>query len=126
MAQRIMTQDAGQVLANKIKQNQSSITTVQVAISTLNGTGAGSVEKTVTDKIAEVVANAPADYDTLREISDWISGHADDASAMNSQIQTNATNITAAQSSITTLQAALAAIPEYETVSATEAEAWFA
>lgn len=91
MAQIIMTLEAGQVLANKIKTNQSSITTVQAAISTLNGTGAGSVEKTVTDKIAEVVASAPADFDTLKEISDWISDHADDASAMNSAIQANTT-----------------------------------
>ena len=41
---------------------------------------------TVSEKIAEVIANAPEDLDTLKEIADWISSHADSASAMNTQI----------------------------------------
>ena len=63
------------------------------AIATLNGTGTGSVKKTVTDEIAKVVANAPADFDTLKEISDWIDTHEDSASAMNTAISKNATNL---------------------------------
>ena len=47
----------------------------------------------ITAKIAEVVANAPEDFDTLKEMSDWIAGHENDAAAMNSAIQTNAGNI---------------------------------
>lgn len=47
----------------------------------------GSVQNTVTTEIARIVANAPADFDTLREIADWISSHATDAAAMNSDIQ---------------------------------------
>ena len=43
----------------------------------------------VTAKIAEIVANAPEDLDTLKEISDWISSHANDASAMNTAILAN-------------------------------------
>lgn len=43
----------------------------------------------ITAKIAELVANAPGDLDTLKEIADWISAHADSASAMNTQIQAN-------------------------------------
>lgn len=42
------------------------------AISTLNGTGEGSVTKAVADGIAKVVADAPTDFDTLKEIADWI------------------------------------------------------
>ena len=42
------------------------------AISTLNGTGEGSVTKAVADGIAKVVADAPEDFDTLKEIADWI------------------------------------------------------
>lgn len=64
------------------------------AIGVLNGTGAGSVAKTVADAIAKIVANAPESFDTLKEISDWISTHASDATAMNSQITTNKTDIT--------------------------------
>lgn len=79
-----------------IKQNTSDITSNtkrieanETAISTLNGTGEGSVKKTVSDGIAEVVAGAPEDFDTLKEMSDWISTHETSASAMNSQIQDN-------------------------------------
>ena len=43
----------------------------------------------VTAKIAEIVANAPEDLDTLKEISDWISSHANDAAAMNTAILAN-------------------------------------
>ena len=79
-----------------IKQNTSDITSNtkrieanETAISTLNGTGDGSVKKAVSDGIAEVVAGAPEDFDTLKEMSDWISTHETSASAMNSQIQNN-------------------------------------
>lgn len=65
------------------------------AISTLNGTGDGSVSKQVSDGIAKVVANAPEDFDTLKEISDWISTHKSDASAMNTAITENTTNLAA-------------------------------
>lgn len=72
---------------------QTQITANKSAIDTLNGTGEGSVQKTVTDEIAKVVANAPEDFDTLKEISDWIDTHKDSASAMNTAISTNATNL---------------------------------
>ena len=42
------------------------------AIAVLNGTGDGSVSRKVADAIAEVVANAPEDFNTLKEIADWI------------------------------------------------------
>ena len=51
------------------------------------------VLNTVTLKIAEVVAGADTDFDTLKEISDWIKTHADSASSMNTQIQQNKTDI---------------------------------
>lgn len=63
------------------------------AIGVLNGTSEGSVAKTVADAIAKIVANAPESFDTLKEISDWISTHASDATAMNTQITTNKTDI---------------------------------
>lgn len=79
-----------------IKQNTSDITSNtkrieanETAISTLNGTGDGSVKKAVSDGIAKVVAGAPEDFDTLKEMSDWIDSHESSASAMNSQIQDN-------------------------------------
>ena len=63
----------------------------------------GQITSAVAAKIAEVVANAPEDLDTLKEIADWISAHADDAAAMNTQIQTNKNNIAANTSDISAL-----------------------
>lgn len=51
----------------------------------------------ITEKVAEIVADAPEDFDTLKEMSDWIAGHENDAAAMNSAIQTNANNISSLQ-----------------------------
>lgn len=73
------------------------------AITTLNGEGEGSVKKQVNDAVAKIVADAPEAYDTLKEISDWISSHANDASAMNSQINTNKTEIAALKALVGTL-----------------------
>lgn len=58
------------------------------------------ITSAVTAKIAEVVANAPEDLDTLKEIADWISAHANDAAAMNTQITENKNNIAALQTSV--------------------------
>ena len=51
------------------------------------------VEKIVTDEVAKIVADAPEDFDTLKEMSDWISSHENSAAEMNSAIQTNANDI---------------------------------
>ena len=61
---------------------------------------AGQITSEVTAKIAEIVANAPEDLDTLKEIADWISTHTNDASAMNTQINTNKNDIAALQTSV--------------------------
>ena len=57
------------------------------------------VNNTVITEIAKVVADAPEDLNTLKEMSDWIAGHENDASAMNSAISDNKTAITALQTS---------------------------
>ena len=74
-------------------QIKASIAANTSAIETLNGTGVGSVDKKVADAVASIVADAPDSYDTLKEISDWISTHSESASAMNSDIQTNKSDI---------------------------------
>ena len=47
------------------------------------------VIKIIEDEIAQIIANAPEDLDTLKEIADWISTHEDSASAMNTAILAN-------------------------------------
>lgn len=86
-----------------ITANTSAISTNTSAIATLNGTGTGSVSQTVADAIAEIVAGAPEAFDTLKEISDWISSHTSDASSMNTAITTNAADIDALETLIGTL-----------------------
>lgn len=85
--------------------NAANIASNTAAISTLNGdaTVEGSVKKQVNDAIAAVVASAPEDLDTLKEISDWITTHGGDAAKMNSDILANATAITALEQLVGTL-----------------------
>ena len=53
----------------------------------------GQITAEVTAKIAEIVANAPEDLDTLKEIADWIKNHANSAAEMNTQIIKNQDDI---------------------------------
>ena len=80
-------------LEGKITENKN-------AIAVLNGDGEGSVSKQVADAVAGIVADAPEAYDTLKEISDWISSHAESAATMNSQINANKEAIAANKKAI--------------------------
>lgn len=51
------------------------------------------VTSEISTEISKIVANAPEDLNTLKEMSDWIAGHENDASAMNSAISDNASAI---------------------------------
>lgn len=51
------------------------------------------VGQAVTDGVAKIVAGAPEDFDTLKEMSDWISSHETSAAAMNSAISDNSVAI---------------------------------
>ena len=84
-------------------QIKADIAANKGAIDTLNGTGDGSVKKAVADAVAKIVAEAPEAYDTLKEISDWITTHTSDAATMNSQINTNKTDIANLKTLIGTL-----------------------
>ena len=82
---------------------KADITSIPSKVSELtndsNYQTAEQISSTVTTEIAKVVANAPENFDTLKEMSDWIAGHEDDASAMNSAISDNKTAITSLQNS---------------------------
>lgn len=51
------------------------------------------VDQAITDGVAKIVAGAPEDFDTLKEMSDWISSHETSAAAMNSAISDNSVAI---------------------------------
>ena len=66
----------------------------------------------IMDKVAEIVAGAPADFDTLKEMSDWIANHEGSAAAMNAAINTNSTNIANLQSEIGDIETVLSSVVE--------------
>lgn len=61
------------------------------------GEGEADKEKSIreisSEEVAKIVADANADYDTLKEISDWILAHPESVAAINSAIQENTENI---------------------------------
>lgn len=67
-------------LAGKVAANEA-------ALKVLNGDS--SAEGSVAYQIAAIVAGADADFDTLKEIADWISTHNSDVTTMNSSIVAN-------------------------------------
>ena len=66
-------------LAGRVAANEG-------AIEKLNGEGDGSVKKQVAEAIAGVVASAPEDFDTLKEVADWIASDTTGAAKMQSDI----------------------------------------
>lgn len=101
--------DAIAANTTKINKNTEDIGKNTAAITKLNGssTTEGSVAYTVAQEVAKIVGNASEDFDTLKEIADWISEHGDDAAAMNSAIQQNKTDIATNKSAIETNTASI-------------------
>ena len=71
--------NAASALEGRVKANED-------AIGVLNGEGEGSVKKTVADAVAGVVASAPEDFDTLKEVADWIASDTTGAAKMQADI----------------------------------------
>ena len=73
-------------LEGRVKANED-------AIAVLNGEGEGSVKAQVAAGIAEVVADADADFDTLKEIADWILNDKEGAAALQNTVAGHTTLI---------------------------------
>lgn len=66
---------------------QDAADAAQGDVNVLKGDDAGKSVRTISaEEVAKIVAGADESYDTLKEIADWISNHADDAASMNSAI----------------------------------------
>lgn len=86
------------------KAESSDLEALETLVGTLpEDTTATTVVDYVAAEVASIIADADEDYDTLKEISDWISSHADSASAMNTQITSNTDAITALTALVGTL-----------------------
>ena len=68
----------------KIKENADKMATREDLVNT-----AAQIREQILTKISEIVADAPESFDTLKEISDWISTHEGSAATMNSSIAAN-------------------------------------
>lgn len=72
----------------------------------------------ISDKVAEIVANAPEDFDTLKELADWIDSHEDSASAMNTAIKQNTSDIATLKATDETTATEIASLQEQVTANA--------
>lgn len=77
------------------KAAQGDVTALQNAITTLNGTGDGSVKKTVDDAINEFATSISDDgaVNKFKELVDWVAEHGTEAGEMADGIEQNATDI---------------------------------
>jgi predicted nucleic acid-binding Zn-ribbon protein len=84
------TENAGLIgeLDTRVTANEGAIGTLNTNVGVLMGeaTVDGSVKHTVAAEIAKVVASAPDDFDTLKEIADWIANDTTGAAAMSNDI----------------------------------------
>ena len=62
-------------LESRVKANEDAIVII-------NGEGEGSIKKAAADAVATVVANADEDFDTLKEVADWIASDTSGAAKM--------------------------------------------
>lgn len=88
--------------------DMSIVTELQGKIETLVGEDTDkSVRDIAVDVLTETLVSETATeaYDTLAEMSDWIKSHPEDAAAMNTAIQKNATDIQSNATAITNLDA---------------------
>lgn len=98
IANKVGTVTEGKTVVEMIEDAQSAatyddtelsgrVTTVEGKVTTLVGDDASKSARAIAaEEVAKIVAGADTAYDTLKEISDWISSHTSDAAAMNSAI----------------------------------------
>ena len=68
----------------KIKENADKMATREDLVNT-----AAQIREQISTEISGIIADAPESFDTLKEISDWISTHEGSAASMNSNIAAN-------------------------------------
>lgn len=87
----------------------------ETAIATLNGEGDGSVKKQVADAVAGIVAGADEDFDTLKEVADWIGKDTTGAAQMQSDIATLKSDVTVTGSVANSIKTAIEALDVTDT-----------
>lgn len=91
-------------ISSKLSTVEDTAKKNKAALDILNGTGEGSISDQIADAIAEVIAGAPENLDTLKELADWIKTHGAEAATMNSKIKANETSIANIETNIDTIE----------------------
>lgn len=107
---------ADKELQTGIKANAESVSELEKSVEELQTSKANvadvynkeETDDAITAKVSEIVAGAPEEFDTLKEMSDWLTEHEDSAAAMNTAIQANtkaiADNATVIEGNITDIE----------------------
>lgn len=78
----------------EIDDLQRDVAAVGAKVNTLQGTDEGKSVRTIAaEETAKIVGNAPANYDTLKEIADYIASDAMGAAELNNKVNKNAADI---------------------------------
>lgn len=78
-----------EALENKLVGDAVTLKTfgaVEDKIDIITGEGEGSIKRAAADAVAGVIANAPEDFDTLKEVADWINSDTTGAAKMQADI----------------------------------------
>lgn len=104
---------ANAAMAKEEADRKAAVAALQSLIDILNSDSNvdGSVKKTVADAIARVVAGAPEDFDTLKEIADYIASDKTGAAEMSAAISKLQTLVETHTKDIEANKAEMAAIP---------------
>ena len=91
-------------LKGRVDAAETDIDTLQSDVSVLKGDK--TTQGSVAYQIAEIIANAPEDFDTLKEIADWITNDTAGVGALNTRITNVETKNSEQDSKIQALEAA--------------------
>ena len=78
-AEIVKVNNAASTLEGRVKANEDALVVI-------NGEGEGSIKKAAADAVTKVVAGAHEDFDTLKEVADWIASDTVGAAAMQTTI----------------------------------------
>lgn len=78
----------------------TAISELSDRLDTIEGEGEGSIKKAAADAIAAVVAGADSDFDTLKEVADWIANDKEGVAALQNTVADNTTAISGLQSGL--------------------------
>lgn len=92
------------------KAEQSAVTSLQGEITTLKGSGEGSIKKAIDDAINEFATNVTDDdvVNSFKELVDWAAEHGSEAAEMSAGIQENKNAVQEINASIETMNTEIA------------------